>query len=89
MVGADVEYIFSLAYYSGVYGWYADIYEYGNIAIVTGYAPFGDIEVTKEICTKYEKIATQILYCEREISYKERCEDMEQLLGKFIREVII
>lgn len=32
-----------VAYTSGVYGWNADVYDFGNIAIVTGYRPFGNI----------------------------------------------
>lgn len=45
------------AYTSGVYGWNADIYSVGNIAIITGYRSFGDIDCSYELCQKYEELA--------------------------------
>lgn len=45
------------AYTSGVHGWYSDIYSVGNIAISVGYRPFGDIECSYELTSKYEELA--------------------------------
>lgn len=47
------------AYTCGVYGWNADIYTFGNVAIVTGYRPFG-IHVDYDIVHKYNKKARTI-----------------------------
>lgn len=45
-----------LFYTSGVYGWNADIYDFGNFAICTGYRPFGnESKDLRNICDKYEK----------------------------------
>ncbi len=41
----------------GVYGWNADIYEFDNFAIVTGYRPFGKHILSYEFCKKWEKKA--------------------------------
>lgn len=37
------------AYTTGVYGWNADVYDFGPYAIVTGYSPFGDIRMPEDI----------------------------------------
>lgn len=38
-----------IGYTCGVYGWYADVYHLdNNICIVTGYQPFGNLELTRE-----------------------------------------
>lgn len=36
-------------YTAGVYGWNADIYIFKGIALVTGYRPFGNIEIKSNI----------------------------------------
>ena len=47
-----------IAYTSRREGWAADIYDMGgNVAIVTGYAPFGNVRPGYDICRKYEKQA--------------------------------
>lgn len=43
-------------YTAGVYGWNADIYIFGNTAIVTGYRPFGE-RLDLDIVNKYNKKA--------------------------------
>lgn len=43
-------------YTAGVYGWNADIYIFGNIAIVTGYRPFGK-QIDFDIIRKFEDAA--------------------------------
>lgn len=40
---------FTPNYYTcGVYGWNADVYDFGSFAICTGYRPFGNIDLTFE-----------------------------------------
>ena len=43
-------------YTAGVYGWNADIYIFGNIAIVTGYRPFCK-QIDFDIIRKFEDAA--------------------------------
>lgn len=45
-----------VAYTSGVYGWNADIYDFGNTAIVTGYRPFGNVLPDYDVAEKYNQL---------------------------------
>lgn len=74
-----------IAYTSGVYGWNADIYDFGGVAIVTGYRPFGNIRPNWEIMDKYEKEAENICY---NYSYEKRRDALQELQKKFIEEVL-
>ena len=74
------------AYTSRREGWEADIYDFGNTAIVTGYAPFGNIRHGYEVCQKYEKKAAQI----REyynFNYEKCKTRLRSLIREFIEEV--
>lgn len=47
-----------IAYTTRREGWGADIYDVGNnTAIVTGYAPFGNIRADYETCQRFERQA--------------------------------
>lgn len=72
------------AYISGVYGWNADIYDFGEIAICTGYRPFGNIRPDWEIMDKYEKEAENIY---KVYQYEDRIDTLKDLQKKFIDEV--
>lgn len=67
-------------------GWGADIYDFGNTAIVTGYAPFGNIRPGYDLCQKYENAAEKIR-CDYELTYPERKEQLRELIKAFIKEV--
>jgi hypothetical protein len=68
-------------------GWGADIYEITpNTAIITGYAPFGNIRPGYEICKKYETAAEKIKD-DYSIPYETRKEKLHSLLMEFIQEV--
>ena len=74
-----------IAYTCGVYGWNADIYAFGNVAIVTGYRPFGrDIPAT--IVRKYEEQARAV-GGDYSRPYEERREAVGALLAEFIKEL--
>lgn len=73
-----------VAYTSGIYGWNADIYDFGGVAIVTGYRPFGNIRPNWEIMDKYEKEAKDIYKCYK---YEDRIGALKDLQKKFIAEV--
>jgi len=70
-------------YTCGVYGWNADIYTFGHIAIVTGYRPFGTIKVNYELCEKYEKKAIEM-----QEKFIDNQKDFENLIESFIQEAI-
>lgn len=50
-------------YTAGVYGWNSDVYEidYGTV-IVTGYRPFGNIELPREVINTLNKCAVSITH---------------------------
>lgn len=75
-------------YTCGVYGWNADIYDYDyNIAIVTGYRPFGNIYPEHEKIHKYNEKARKIWNGEKD-NYKVKQNKVNKLLDKFISEVL-
>lgn len=71
-----------VAYTCGVYGWNADVYTFDNVAIVTGYRPFG-VHVPYELLDKYELYARGIIYGD------ETPEKKKALLRKAIEQFII
>lgn len=74
------------AYTARCEGWAADIYDFGMTAIVTGYAPFGNIKPGYEMCRKYELAAEKIAY-NYDLSYEEQKSQLAALIREFIREV--
>lgn len=80
-----LEYTQPNAYTAGVYGWNADIYEFGGVAVVTGYRPFGkDIPAT--IVRKYEEQARAI-GGDYSRPYAERREAVGALVVEFLKEL--
>lgn len=76
-----------VAYTSRREGWGADIYDMGGgVAIVTGYAPFGNVRPSYELRERYERTAEKIRY-DYSVSYEEQKNNMHQLQQAFIREV--
>ena len=68
-------------------GWGADIYDMGGgVAIVTGYAPFGNIRPSYELRKWYETQAEKIRY-DYSLSYNQQREDLKILARDFIRGV--
>ncbi len=76
-----------VAYTARREGWAADIYDFGNTAIITGYAPFGNIRPDYDICKKYENKAEKVRY-DYSLSWEEQKEKLHQLINEFIKEVI-
>ena len=72
------------AYITRKEGWAADVYELApGVALVTGYAPFGNIEIGWDICRRYEEKARKILHG----GYQEQPERLRKLMDEFIEEV--
>lgn len=67
-------------------GWGADIYEFGNTAIITGYAPFGNIKPDYETRQKYEQKAAQIRSYYN-FDYEKCKRRLRELISEFIEEV--
>ena len=72
------------AYTCGVYGWNADIYTFGNVAIVTGYRPFG-IHIDYDIVNKYNKKARAIRE-DYTKDYETQKAELYSLIIEFIKE---
>ena len=67
-------------------GWAADIYDMrGGVAIVTGYAPFGNIRPSYELQKKYDDEARKIYY---KYKYEEGRKALQNLQKKFVEEVL-
>ena len=66
-------------------GWGADIYQFGNTAIVTGYAPFGNIRPGYEVNQRYEERATKAT--ESIYNYQEKKAILQELIKEYIQEV--
>ena len=66
-------------------GWAADIYDFGNVAIVTGYNPFGNIRPDYETVKKYDNMACEIIG--NIFSWDERKAALRSLIDNFIEEV--
>lgn len=68
-------------------GWAADIYDMGGgVAIVTGYAPFGNVRPSYELRERYERTAEKIRL-NYSVSLEEQKNDMHNLQRAFIEEV--
>ena len=66
-------------------GWGADIYDFGNIAIVTGYAPFGNINPSYQMCQQYEKRAENVM--KNQFSdWGHRALELDAILNDFLTE---
>jgi hypothetical protein len=75
-----------VAYTTRTEGWGADIYQFGNTAIVTGYAPFGTIRPAYEISKKYDDAAQEISL-NYNLSWQERKTRLGALIEQYIKEV--
>lgn len=67
-------------------GWAADVYEVSpSVAIVTGYAPFGNVRPDCSITRRYEEAAMRV--CSTVFTWDERERQLDELLVEFIYEV--
>lgn len=67
-------------------GWAADIYSYGNTAIITWYSPFGNIKPNYETCQKYEEAARKVLD-DDSLTWQEKSSILYDKVLEFIEEV--
>lgn len=74
------------AYTCGVYGWNADVYDFGDTAIVTGYRPFGNKHATYNLCRKYEQEASDFFYTNPDMHKAVNRIRLQRLIDDFIKE---
>lgn len=67
-----------IAYTTRAEGWGADIYQFGSVAISTGYAPFGNVTPSYEINQKYENMAMKA----------NNKSELDELIKRYIDEVL-
>lgn len=77
-----------VAYTSGQYGWNADIYDFWNIAICTGYRPFGNISSSKYGINRMFNNMAEEVYMERNLSYDDKAKRLDDLLDKYVKYVV-
>lgn len=76
-----------VAYTARREGWAADIYDMGGgVAIVTGYAPFGNIRPGYAQVKAVEEQAEKIRY-DYSLSYDQQRESLKSLAKEFVKEV--
>ena len=75
-----------IAYTTRTEGWGSNIYTFGNTAIVTGYAPFGNIRPGYEINQKYEGKAKKIID-KHSGNWEEQKNQLATLITEYIEEV--
>ena len=75
-----------IAYTTRREGWAADVYQVGSVAIVTGYAPFGNIRPSYDVSKRYDEEAL-VINCDYSLDYSVQKEKVTALLKSYIEEV--
>lgn len=68
-------------------GWASDIYIFDNIAISTGYAPFGNIRINYDVLREYDENARKIVE-NWGVKYDTKVKKVNKLLKKFLKEEV-
>lgn len=68
-------------------GWASDIYIFDDIAISTGYAPFGNVKTNYDILREYDEKAQKIVG-NWDLNYNDKIEKVNKLLKKFLKEEV-
>lgn len=74
-------------YTSSRCGWNANIYVYEDVAICTGYRPFGTYCPSRALVAKYNKLADAYLHDGSSRDFQQVKHYLHSLLAAFIREV--
>ena len=75
-----------VAYTTTREGWGADVYDFGNTAIITGYSPFGSIRPGYDTLQEYEGKAREL--SRQHLDFTETQKAVDSLLHEFIDTVI-
>lgn len=67
-------------------GWGCDVYDYGEVAITTGYAPFGSIRPSYDLIRDYDQKTERLVRAAWDLgtTLYELQQDLELLAGAFI-----
>lgn len=77
-----------VAYTSGQYGWNADIYDFWNIAICTGYRPFGNISSSKYgINRMFDKTAEEV-WGDCNLSYDDKVKRLDSMSRTYVDYIV-
>lgn len=76
-----------IAFTADQHGWTADVFDFGDTAIVMGRQPFGNITADPDLCKKYERLARNT-FNNSELSINDRIAVVEELLDMFVSETI-
>ena len=68
--------------------WACDIYIFGNVAIVTGYDPFGNVEPSHELRKEVDWYAENILSSSHR-DYQKKKEILRRMIDEFIRRSLL
>ena len=68
-------------------GWASDIYDFGTVAISTGYAPFGNIRIDYEVLRHYDEIGKKLKY-DSVLTWQAKKKKAKELIEKMIKEAI-
>lgn len=75
-------------YNANCYGWRNDIYLINNnTVVVTGYEPFGNIEIPRDITKKYNDIAKKIKI-DKKLDFEAHREKIDNLIDEMIKKII-
>lgn len=74
-----------VAYTCGVYGWNCDVYQFGTIAITTGYRPFGE-KIGFEKIRAFENKAWEIIE-NSQLTFDDKEEKVNEVLEEFLQEL--
>ena len=76
-----------IAYTCGSEGWRSDVYNMGKgIAIVTGYAPFGNIKPDYDIIRAFDIEAERLVH-ERALQHEDMKKALRELQKRFLKDV--
>ena len=73
-------------YNRGVYGWNYDVYNFGDVAICSGYRPIGNVSPDYDIIRKYDDMAKLIVLGND--SFDVKVEKVQSLRNEFIERVL-
>ena len=76
------------AYVTRSGGWACDIYDFDDVAITTGYQPFGNLRISYDLVEKYEEMA-KLVAGDDSLSYLEKQGNLRKLISDFIAEAVV
>ena len=76
------------AYVTRSGGWACDIYDFDDVAITTGYQPFGNLRVSYDLVEKYEETAKPIVE-NNNLSHLEKKDTLRKLIDELIAEAVV